>query len=143
MADFNQFKAVIVDLLENENDPVVKAAIIQKMVHKIIVKSDEIEIFFYVGEKYYKRELAIAGSMVLPTAVGDDGINKGAVVEKRHTSALPVFHGNPKTAEILNFGVKKPNFFYDAGSNSLEIGREYRIRTCDIDLVRVALYQLS
>lgn len=26
---------------------------------------------------------------------------------------------------------------------NLKIGREYRIRTCDIDLVRVALYQLS
>lgn len=126
MTDFNQFKAVIVDLLENENDPVVKAAIIQKMAHKIIVKSDEIEIFFYVGEKYYKRELAIAGSNVLPTAVGGDGINKNAAPEKRHTSALPVFHGNPKTAEILNLGVKSSNFFYDAGSNSLKNGRGTR-----------------
>jgi hypothetical protein len=143
MADFNQFKAVIVDLLENENDPVVKSAIIQKMVHKIIVKSDEIEIFFYVGEKYYKRELAISGSNVLPTAIGGDGINKNGAPEKRRTSPLPVFHGNPKTVEILNLGVKSSNFFYDAGSNSLKTGREYRGRTDDIHLVRVALYQLS
>ena len=52
-----------------------------------------------------------------PVAVGGDGINKGAVAEKRRTSALPVFHGNPKTSELLNL---KPNFFYDAGSNSLK-----------------------
>lgn len=122
MADFNQFKAVIKDLLENENDPAVKTTIIQKMVHKIIVKSDEVEIFFYVGEKYYKRELAIAGSRILPTAVTDtlsSAIN-ASTPEKRHTSALPVFHGNPKTSEILNL---KPNYFYDAGSNSLKNGR--------------------
>ncbi len=68
MADFKEFKAVIVDLLKNENDPVIKTAIIQKIVHKIIVKNDEVEIFFYVGEKHYKRELAIAGSRFLPTA---------------------------------------------------------------------------
>ncbi|MBL7554219.1 MAG: hypothetical protein JNM24_00235, partial [Bdellovibrionaceae bacterium] len=125
MADFNQFKAVIKDLLENENDPAVKTTIIQKMVHKIIVKSDEVEIFFYVGEKYYKRELAIAGSRILPTAVTDtlsSAIN-ASTPEKRHTSALPVFHGNPKTSEILNL---KPNYFYDAGSNSLKNGSERR-----------------
>ena len=140
MADFNQFKAVIVDLLENENDPVVKTAIIQKMVHKIIVKKDEVEIFFYVGEKYYKRELAIAGSRILPIAVGGDGINKELTPEKRRTSPLPVFHGNLETSQILDL---RPNFLNDAGSNSLKNGREYRIRTCDIHLVRVALYQLS
>jgi hypothetical protein len=44
------------------------------------------------------------------------------LTEKRSTSALPVFHGNPKTAEILNF---EPNFFYDAGSNSLKFGRVF------------------
>lgn len=84
------------------------------MVHKIIVKSDEVEIYFYVGEKYYKRELAIAGSLALQTAAGGDGIsgNGGAAAkrgpgpllpEKRQSSALPVFHGNPKTSEFLNF----------------------------------------
>ena len=123
MADFNQFKAVIVDLLENENDPVVKTAIIQKMVHKIILKKDEIKIFFYVGEKYYKRELAIAGSHILPIAVGGDGINKGMAPEKRRTSPLPVFHGNLETSQILDL---RPNFFYDAGSNSLKFGSEGR-----------------
>jgi hypothetical protein len=110
MTDFNQFKAVIVDLLENESDPVVKTMIIQKLVHKIIVKSEEVEIFFYVGEKHYKRELAIAGSRILPTAVTDT--LKSAITptapEKRHTSALPVLHGNPKTSEILNL---KRTFF--------------------------------
>lgn len=126
MADFKEFKAVIVDLLENENDPVIKTGIIQKIVHKIIVKSDEVEIFFYVGEKHYKRELAIAGSRFLPIAVGGDGINKSLIPEKRHSSSLPVFHGNPRTVDILDL---KPNSalennFHDAGSNSLKIGSE-------------------
>lgn len=76
MADFNQFKAVIVDLLENENDPVVKTTIIQKMVHKIVVKTDEVEIYFYVGEKYYKRELSIAGSRILPSVAPDTGLHQ-------------------------------------------------------------------
>lgn len=123
MADFKEFKAVIVDLLENENDPVIKTAIIGKIVHKIIVKNDEVEIFFYVGEKHYKRELAIAGSHFLPMTVNGDGINKDLAPEKRRTSALPVFHGNPRTAEILDLN---PNFFYDAGSNSLKNGRGAR-----------------
>lgn len=43
------------DLLEN--DHVVKTAVIQKIVHKINVKSDEVEIFFFVGEKHVEVSL--------------------------------------------------------------------------------------
>ncbi|MFZ3229028.1 MAG: hypothetical protein WA160_02395 [Pseudobdellovibrio sp.] len=121
IADFNSFKAVMTDLLENEADPVVKTSIIQKVVHKIVVKTEEVEVYFYVGEKHYKRELAIAGSRPLPELATSDFSQNSVIAEKRHSSALPVFHGNPKTSEILFL---KPNFFYDAGSNSLIIGRE-------------------
>jgi site-specific DNA recombinase len=134
--DYETFRLLIKDLLENEADPNIKTSVIQKVVHKIIVKKDEVEVYFFVGEKHYKRELAIAGSLLK----GPSGRIHPQIPEKRYTSPLPVFHGNPETSNLLHL---KPNFFYDAGSNSLKIGREYRIRTCDIHLVRVALYQLS
>ncbi len=138
------FKTVIVDLLESENDPAIKTAIIQKIVHKIIVKNEGVEIFFYIGERHYKRELAIAGSQLTALNGGGcvDGTDNGRIrkvaatrqsdgtgslPEKRRTSPLPVFHGNLETAQILNLGVKKPlNYFYDTGSNSLNIGSERR-----------------
>ena len=125
----------------------MKTLIIQKVVHKIIVKTDEVEVYFYVGEKYYKRELAIAGSRPLPALVSSNRGENTVTPEKRHSSAIPVFHGNRVTSEFLDLKPAEanltPNFFYDAGSNSLKFGREYRSRTCDVHLVRVALYQLS
>ncbi len=95
--DFTVFKLAIEDLLENEADPKVKTAIIQKVVHKIIIKNEIVEVYFYVGEKHYKRELAIASSL-----------SDALAPEKRHTSTLPVFHGNQKTSELLFL---KPNVF--------------------------------
>jgi len=96
----------------SENDPKVKTTIIQKVVEKIIIKNEEVEIYFYVGERHYKRELDLSGSRspVFTKAL-----------KKRHTSPLPVFHGNLETAQILNL---KPKDIYDAGSNSLKNGRE-------------------
>ncbi len=127
MVDFNSFKAVLTDLLENEADPQVKTLIIQKVVHKIVVKTEEVEVYFYVGEKYYKRELAIAGSRPFPALVSSDN---GTLAEKRHSSALPVFHGNRPTSEFLNLKPAEANtdanYFYDAGSNSLKNGRGAR-----------------
>ncbi|MFN8945519.1 MAG: recombinase family protein [Pseudobdellovibrionaceae bacterium] len=117
ISDFESFKLIIQDLLENEADPKIKTAIIQKVVHKIVIKNEEVEIYFFIGEKHYKRELAIAGSRPLPRLVEATNPN---VPEKRHTSPLPVFHGNPKTSDFLNF---KPKKLYDAGSNSLKNGR--------------------
>ena len=115
--DFTVFKLAIEDLLENEADPKVKTAIIQKVVHKIIIKNETVEVYFYVGEKHYKRELAIASSL-----------SDALAPEKRHTNPIPVFHGNPKTSELLFL---KPNVFelsdknfYDTGSNSLKNGSE-------------------
>ena len=82
------------------------------MVERIIIKNEEVEIYFFVGEKHYKRELEISGSCpfvpVLP--------------EKRYTSPLPVFHGNLETSNLL-FSANK---FHDAGSNSLKVGSEGR-----------------
>ena len=69
MADFKSSKTVLTNLLEAEADPQVKTLIIQEVVHKIIIKTEAVEVHFYVGERYYKQKLAIAGSRPLPTLV--------------------------------------------------------------------------
>lgn len=95
--DFEVFRLAIIDMLENENDPKVKTTIIQKVVEKIVLKNEEVEIYFFVGEKHYKRELEISGSRPLL---------KPELPEKRHTSPLPVFHGNPETSNLLHLRPK-------------------------------------
>ncbi len=121
--DFNSFKQTIKDLLENESSPEIKSQIIQKVVDRIIVKSDSIEIYFFVGESHYKKEVIIHNQQ-------GAGSSSLSLTEKRYTSPLPIFHGNPKTSEFLflkpNLADLTPNFFYDAGSNSLKIGSERR-----------------
>ncbi len=113
IGDFETFRAAIIDMLESENDPKVKALIIQKVVEKIIIKDEEVEIYFYVGERYYKRELDLSGSRSPAVA---------KVPQKKRTSPLPVFHGNLETSQILD---SKPKNIYDAGSNSLKNGRGF------------------
>ena len=85
------------------------------------MKSDSIEIYFFVGESHYKKEINISNQQ-------GAGASSLSPSEKRYTSPLPVFHGNPKTSEFLffkpNLADLTPNFFYDAGSNSLKNGRE-------------------
>ncbi len=121
--DFNLFKQTIMDLLENEASPEIKSQIIQKVVDRIIVKSDSIEIYFFVGESHYKKEIIISNQQ-------GAGTHSLSPLEKRHTAPLPVFQGNPKTSEFLflkpNLTDLTPNFFYDAGSNSLKNGSERR-----------------
>ncbi|MFZ3229024.1 MAG: helix-turn-helix domain-containing protein [Pseudobdellovibrio sp.] len=116
VGDFNLFKQTIKDLLENESSPEIKSQIIQKVVDKIIVKPESIEIYFFVGESHYKKEINIHNQQ-------GASANSLSLSEKRHTTPLPVFHGNRQTSEFLNL---KPNVasnnFYDAGSNSLKIG---------------------
>ncbi|HEY8270923.1 MAG TPA: recombinase family protein [Pseudobdellovibrionaceae bacterium] len=117
IGDFESFRSVIVDLLANEADPKVKTAIIQKVVQKIIIKNEEVEIYFFVGERHYKRELEISGSRPSFNPI----VPKSP--EKRRTSPLPVFHGNLETSQFLDL---RPNFLNDAGSNSLKNGSERR-----------------
>ena len=46
-------------------DSSLKSKIIQKLIHKVEVGVDEVAIKFYVGEKYFKRESALADSLLL------------------------------------------------------------------------------
>ena len=45
ISDFESFKLIIQDLLENEADPKIKTTIIQKIVHKIVIKNEEVSKF--------------------------------------------------------------------------------------------------
>ena len=112
ISDFEIFRKQIKELLENSADPQVKTTIIQKVIHKIIIIKETVEIYFIVGEIHYKRELAIcASSRPHPTLLQNS--------PKKHTSPLPVFHGNLETSNLLHL---KPKNIYDAGSNSLKNG---------------------
>ncbi len=118
--DFEIFRMAILDLLKSESDPKVKTTIIQKVVEKIIIKGEEVEIYFFVGEKHYIRELEFSGSR--PRSILNESQN---FEEKKQTSPLPVFQGNQETSHLLNLS-SNPNYFYDAGSNSLRFGSEGR-----------------
>lgn len=118
ISDFEIFRNQVKELIENSADPQVKTTIIQKVIHKIIIFKETIEIYFMVGETHYKRELAIlAGSRSHPTLL--------KIPPQKHTSPLPVFHGKLETSNLLHL---KPKNIYDAGSNSLKIGSERRTR---------------
>lgn len=129
--DFEIFRQAMIDLLENENDPKIKNSIILKVVEKIVIKGNEVEIYFFVGERYYKRELDLSSSLK------NDLKPLGS--EKRYTSPLPVFHGNLGESDLVNF---KPKNFYDTGSKTFEIGRPYWTRTSDLFHVKETRYQL-
>lgn len=129
--DFDVFRQAMVDLLENEIDPKIKNSIILKVVEKIIVKGIDVEIYFYVGEKHYKRELLLTSSQ------GHELSPKPP--ENRYTNPLPVFHGNPEDSVSIDF---KPKKIYDAGSKSFEIGRLNWTRTSDLSHVKGTRYQL-
>jgi hypothetical protein len=121
--DFEIFRQTMIDLLENENDPKIKNSIILKVVEKIIIKGEEVEIYFFVGERYYKRELDLSYSLKNDLKPLD--------TEKRYTAPLPVFHGileEEPEFDLINF---KPKKTYDTGSKTFEIGRGDRIRTYD------------
>ncbi len=98
---------------------------------KIVIQGEVIEIYFYVGERHYKRELEISSSVkndLMPTDAG-----------KRYTSPLPVFHGKLEESLEIDF---KPKKIYDAGSKTFAIGGLYWTRTSDLSHVKGTRYQL-
>ncbi len=62
LKDFEKFAEQLKALLEREDDPVVKTAVIQKVVEKVFVTKNGIEIHFHVGKMHYKRELEATAS---------------------------------------------------------------------------------
>lgn len=55
--DFETFRRQLLHLLENMNSPEAKAQLVSKVVQKVIVFENGIEIFFNVGKDHYKHEL--------------------------------------------------------------------------------------
>lgn len=62
LKDYESFAASMSMLLAKESDPVVKSLVTQKVVERILVHTEGIEIHFYMGQNYFRRELDNSGS---------------------------------------------------------------------------------
>ena len=47
------------ELLRKESDPWAKTRIIEKVIEKVLIKENGIEIYFHVGKYHYTRELGL------------------------------------------------------------------------------------
>jgi site-specific DNA recombinase len=116
-------------LLQKEDDPVIKTMIIQKIVEKILVKKDGIEIYFNIGQDYYKRELGLnSGAGSKPYSINDNA-SKASILDIKK---------GPHLALELSRSTSL-NFFSNSGSISLTNGRHDWARTSDLNDVNVAL----
>ncbi len=55
--DFGVFRRQLKALLDQASDPNTKACLISKIVQKVLISENGIEIFFYAGKSHYQREL--------------------------------------------------------------------------------------
>lgn len=138
--DFQKFTEGLKAMTEKCTNPEEQATIIRKLVAKIEVKPDGIVIHYHVGESHYLRELSdLQGAD--PNPLGKAAISaQNGLNQAPETKKGPVDLTRPSSKPLLKY--RTENSIVEC-SNTLTIGREYRIRTCDIHLVRVALYQLS
>jgi hypothetical protein len=114
--DFDLFRLKMKDSLEKIADPEMKAKIIAKVVQKILVFEDGIEIFFHVGRSQYI-----------------DSSNFGGLKNKTPSNfslGVSNFEFNSITSSVV-------------GSNSLKFGAGNGTQTRDLCLGKASLYQLS
>lgn len=119
MSRFFQFIENIKDQVKDGSGAKIKAKIVKMLVNKIAVNESSFDIHFHCGEEY-SRAIQGEGQM-------------GAEADDHE-----VFNNQPHNK--MQKETKKPPV---GGSSTGQFGRGYRIRTDDIHLVRVALYQLS
>ncbi len=144
---FSDYKSFIDSLKEllrvKGEDPEVQAAICRKFIHKIEVSPKGITIQYHVGQTHF-RALMEANKKSL-VSIEDVQKNKKGSADKK--SGGPFFVSKPleKYKNLKGLVESGEENWRQAVrcSNSLTFGRECRIRTDDIHLVRVALYQLS
>jgi len=55
--DFASFRKALNALLERENDPIVRAQIIEKLISRVDVSPTEVTIHFHVGKNHLNEEL--------------------------------------------------------------------------------------
>lgn len=114
--DFDLFRLKMKDSLEKIADPEVKAKIIAKVVQKILVFEDGIEIFFHVGRSQYIDSLNLSGLKNKTPSNCSLGVS----------NILP----NSLTSRVV-------------GSTSLKFGAGNGTQTRDLCLGKASLYQLS
>jgi hypothetical protein len=54
---FKLFLGALREFVTDEMDSEAKTKIIQKLVHKVRIKPDGVEIEYFIGERYFEREL--------------------------------------------------------------------------------------
>jgi len=78
--EFEAFRVQLASLLESVHDPETKAQLIAKVVQKVLIFDNGIEIFFQLGGSHYKNELG--GSKPSDSAflnvVGSNSLTSGA-----------------------------------------------------------------
>ncbi len=123
--DFEAFTAGLKELAANTADPDIQASICRKLIQKIEVSPNGIAIHYFVGGIHFNK---IFGDLKM---VGSEANNAAKIAAK-------------PLQKYKNARLNDASFYFNVnGSNTLTNGREYRARTDDIHLVRVALYQLS
>lgn len=95
LEDLNSYRKTLIALLNDEADPEIRSQLIEKVVRRITVSNDGIEIEFHVGHNHYTRELALSAS------------SRSSIqnLEKKRAVSEPL-----------------PKFFKNNGSNSSKIG---------------------
>lgn len=115
-SDFEVFRLQVVRALNRVLDPEEQSKIIAKVVQKILIYDDGIEIFFHVGRSYYLSELEMLG---LKNKTPEDF-----------------------SSGVLNFSANSLTSSVDS-SNSLKFGAGNGTQTRDLCLGKASLYQLS
>jgi site-specific DNA recombinase len=124
---FEVFTENLRSLALKADDPEVRAAICRKLIERVDVSTTGITIHYHVGDSHYLKEL---GGMSREA----NGVLKSSQEGLAGFSPRPVSKPLAKYREefkMQNFIETKPNFFYDAGSNSLINGRGRGTRTPD------------
>lgn len=93
--DLNEFKKSIMQLLKLQDDPEIRTKLIAKVVHRVDVTKDGVEIQFHIGSSHYSQELALMGS------------SRSLI---------------PKSEEKREATPPQPKFFSEKGSRSLQNG---------------------
>lgn len=113
---FEAFTDTLKEIIRKEERPDAMAAIIRKLLQKIEVTESGIIIHYHVGENHFVREFN--------EELGSDTLNSSP---KNQTGLVNLTR--PVSKSLLKY--KSSNFFHDAGSNSLKIGRGAGTRTPD------------
>ncbi len=116
ISSLSSFIKTIRELLCNENNPIIKSQIIHKIVSKILVTPDGMEVHFHIGQDYYKRELDLTGSRLI------QGTNDLAKIAQHEKSEGQVLKFRKRSQPLEKYLAKVQKNTLDTSSNSLTNG---------------------